>query len=72
MSNEGQRSASFPYRPFHVYANIGDENSLISVKRFARELKPEPGCLNKRKKGQGTTRLSTSRSLTVRHSHTAA
>jgi hypothetical protein len=35
MSNEGQSTTTPPHLPFHAYANIGDEDNLISVKRFA-------------------------------------
>ena len=31
MSNHGQA----PFLPIHVFANIGDEDNLISVKQFA-------------------------------------
>jgi hypothetical protein len=31
MSNQGQA----PHLPIHVFANIGDEDNLISVKQFA-------------------------------------
>jgi hypothetical protein len=49
MGNEGQRSASFPYRPFHVYANIGDEDNLISVRRFATRTKAEAWMFEQKK-----------------------
>lgn len=35
MSHEGQSTTNPPHLPFHAYANIGDEDNLISVKRFA-------------------------------------
>ena len=35
MSNQGQAPASSANLLFHVYANIGDEDNLISVKQFA-------------------------------------
>ena len=33
MSNEGQSTTNPPHLPFHAYANIGDQDNLISVKR---------------------------------------
>jgi hypothetical protein len=35
MSNQGQPLASSPHLRIHVFANIGDEDNLISVKQFA-------------------------------------
>jgi hypothetical protein len=39
MSNQEQTLTTPPHLPFHAYANIGDEDNLVSVKRFAT--KPE-------------------------------
>jgi len=35
MSNQGQSPTSSRDRRIHVFANIGDEDNLISVKQFA-------------------------------------
>lgn len=35
MSNQEQTLTNSPHLPFHAYANIGDEDNLVSVKRFA-------------------------------------
>lgn len=35
MSNQGQAHTNSPHLPIHVFANIGDEDNLISVKQFA-------------------------------------
>jgi hypothetical protein len=35
MSNQGQAPANSAHLRIHVYANIGDEDNLISVKQFA-------------------------------------
>jgi hypothetical protein len=40
MSNQGQ-PPSKPHLPIHVFANIGDEDNLVSVKQFATGLEAE-------------------------------
>ena len=38
MSNHEQTLPNPPHLPFHAYANIGDKDNLISIKRFATKL----------------------------------
>lgn len=53
MSNQEERPARFPYRPCHVYANIGGEDNLSSVKRFATRTKAEAWMFEQRKERPG-------------------
>ena len=41
MSKQRQFPANPPHLPFHAYANIDDEDNLISVKRFATQKEAE-------------------------------
>jgi hypothetical protein len=41
MSNQGSALTNSPHLPFHAYANIGNEDNLISIKRFATKQEAE-------------------------------
>ncbi|HXT65599.1 MAG TPA: hypothetical protein VN657_02335 [Nitrospiraceae bacterium] len=70
MSNQGQSTTNPPHLPFHAYANIGDEDNLISVKRFATRHEAAAWIVQLEVGRPGYYTII--RSLTVRHSHTTA
>ena len=53
MSNQEQALTSPPHLPFHAYANIGNEDNLISVKQFATRAEAKAWMDQQKKEGPG-------------------